>query len=578
MIEPSLQIGGGNWANKSDSLLGYHKNGANFYADELTFSRNSLASYTDANGLIQSMPYNLLQQSNTFNTTWTNSNTTETGGQADKDGGNTAWRVDTIAAAGRIQQSVSTSGVQTFSVYAKAGTYNFIDVVAVGGSVPYGYFDLSTGTIGSTNNIIDANIEDVGGGWYRCSITFNDSAVTSVRFYPVVANNDLTGTSGSIYIQDAQLNSGSTALPYFATTTRLNLARVDYKDNINGSLLLEPQRTNLVTYSEQIDNAAWSNTEDTTVSANATTAPNGALTAENVIPNATLNFHRIKQANTVSLSTSYTFSVYVKPNGYNFFLIRTSDTSNNNVGYDLINGTVTFTASGYTGFISEVGNGWYRLGYVRTYDATTVQIGFRPQPTGQTDNTISQFTGDGTSGAFIWGAQLEASSYATSYIPTLASSVTRIQDSAFKTGISDKIGQTEGVVFLDVGDVQNNGITGNQIWYFEMRKDQDNSFGLASAGGTPQPVRFVTKIAGSVVTEGEPAPFANSKVAIKYTATQFKLFKNGSLVLTVNKNIGGYVDIEFMESASVNLLMILKQFLIFPSALSDAECITLTTL
>jgi hypothetical protein len=60
MIEPSLQIGGGNWANKSDSLLGYHKNGANFYADELTFSRNSLGSYTDANGLIQSMPYNLL--------------------------------------------------------------------------------------------------------------------------------------------------------------------------------------------------------------------------------------------------------------------------------------------------------------------------------------------------------------------------------------------------------------------------------------------------------------------------------------------------------------------------------------
>jgi hypothetical protein len=144
---------------------------------DLTFSRGSdiEATRVASNGYIEKAAVNLLLQSNQFDTTWTNSNTTETGGQADKDGGTTAWLIDTIAAAGRLQQSVSTTGVQTFSVYAKAGTYNFIDVVVVGGSVSYGYFDLSTGTIGSTDNIIDANIEDVLGGWYRCSITFNDS-------------------------------------------------------------------------------------------------------------------------------------------------------------------------------------------------------------------------------------------------------------------------------------------------------------------------------------------------------------------------------------------------------------------
>jgi hypothetical protein len=80
-----------------------------------------------------------------------------------------------------------------------------------------------------------------------------------------------------------------------------------------------------VTYSEQFNNAAYDTSEDVTIAANVATSPAGFLDADNVIPNATLNFHRIKQANTVSLSTSYTFSVYVKPNGYNFFLIRTSD-------------------------------------------------------------------------------------------------------------------------------------------------------------------------------------------------------------------------------------------------------------
>ena len=79
MIEPSLQLGGGNWANKSDKLLGYHKDGANFYADELTFSRASLGSYTDANGLVQTMPYNLLTYSEQFdNAYWPKLNSTIT--------------------------------------------------------------------------------------------------------------------------------------------------------------------------------------------------------------------------------------------------------------------------------------------------------------------------------------------------------------------------------------------------------------------------------------------------------------------------------------------------------------------
>ena len=236
-------------------------------------------------------------------------------------------------------------------------------------------------------------------------------------------------------------------------TVGSNVPRIDFLNDSNGALLLEPSRTNIITFSEQLDNAAWDTTEDITIIANATTSPDGNINAENVIPDATLAFHRVKQANTIALSTAYTFSVYVKPNGYNYFMIRTGGLSLSNVGFDLTNGTITFAATGYSAFISEVGNGWYRLGYVTIYDTTNCEIGFRSQPTAQTDNTISQFTGDGTSGAYIWGAQLEAGSYPTSYIPTQGSQVTRVADATTITDLQGKgvyPSLSEGTFFLDL--------------------------------------------------------------------------------------------------------------------------------
>ena len=186
----------------------------------------------------------------------------------------------------------------------------------------------------------------------------------------------------------------------------------------------------------------------------------------------------------------------------------------------------------------------------------------------------------GQADVYVYGAQLEQGSYPTSYIPTYGSAVTRSKDSCIKTGAADLIGQSEGVVFLDVKTIYNNGVTGAEKWYLEIRKDQNNSFGLGSAGGGQlgnRPIRFVTKINGVVVTETEPPNFSNSKIAIKYTSTEFKLFQNGILKTTIAKNIGGYVDIQFMEGAGDDLSMPLNKFLLFPTALTDSECIALTS-
>jgi hypothetical protein len=178
----------------------------------------------------------------------------------------------------------------------------------------------------------------------------------------------------------------------------------------------------------------------------------------------------------------------------------------------------------------------------------------------------------------IYGAQFEAGAYATSYIPTLGASVTRVADAASKTGISSLYGATEGVVYLETGPCFNNSDTSATKLFMVVQKDANNWFGIASGGLNAAPtIRFVTNIAGTITTEGEPAGLSNSKIAFLYSASSIKVYQNGALVLTVNKSIGNYADIYFMVNSADDMTMPLKQFLIFPTALTDAECITLTT-
>ena len=176
---------------------------------DFTFSRDgsgaSPATRVNADGLIEKGRENVLLQSNTFSTTWTNSSSSETGGQSGYDGSSDAWLLTTTTSGGRISQSVSQSGVQTFSVYLKAGSRNWGLLVSTSTSA---YFDLVNGVVGSGGTApIDANIESVGGGWYRCSITASGSNA-EVRIYPALDDNDVSG-SGSIYMQDAQLSKVS---------------------------------------------------------------------------------------------------------------------------------------------------------------------------------------------------------------------------------------------------------------------------------------------------------------------------------------------------------------------------------
>jgi hypothetical protein len=386
-----------------------------------------------------------LLQSNSFDTTWGNVNTTETSGQSDPNGGTTAWLLTKSASNGQINISVSNTGETTFSLYMKAGTSQY-GVLTIAAPRVYAFFDLSAGTTGFVTSGATSSITSIGGGWYRCSVTVGYCSY--VEIYQSDTNTTITGTTGTLNIWSGQVESGDIATNYIETTSAaVSVGPVNDEPRLTynpvnptaPSLLMEPQRTNLVTFSEQMDNAAWTKT-NVTITANDEVSPDGYTNADKITDNANNTQHRVSQTISVTSGTSYTASIFVKNDDKGDFAINftASGFSSTQIVFNLINGTVT---SG-TGTIQDYGNGWYRISATEAANVTgSGTIGFNLGNGGA-------YVGSSQS-VFIYGAQCEIGNYVSSLIPTLGAAVTRLADSASKTGISSLIGQTEGVLFVD---------------------------------------------------------------------------------------------------------------------------------
>jgi len=172
------------------------------------------------------------------------------------------------------------------------------------------------------------------------------------------------------------------------------------------SVLLD-WRYNLLTYTEQFDNAAWEKVRST-VTQNSSTAPNGTLTADKLISTATTGAHYLRFAGALSLQ-SMTLSVYAKKGEYNFLYLLLGEATTGTAYFNLDAGIVGSVTSGFTSDIMDEGNGWYRCSITGISASTTnlCQIGST-----LVANTLT-YTGDGTSGIYIWGASLTTAENAT---------------------------------------------------------------------------------------------------------------------------------------------------------------------
>ena len=295
-----------------------------------------------------------------------------------------------------------------------------------------------------------ASIVSLPNGWYRVSWTFTTttSAPGNRTDYWTVKTNVADGVSG-IYVTGVQVEQSPTMGEYVFTTSVANSAPRFTHDPATGEslgLLIEEARTNLMLRSEEFDNSHWVK-QNVTATANNTVAPNGATTAD-LILETTINSNHAVYTNPVTFTTA-TQSIYVKPNGRTNVSLRFLFTTNDWIAtvFSLTGaGSITQTSASTTNSFSAVsrtitdaGNGWYRISmtttqtsratYANAFDLCTTST-----PTLTPADGTESYLGDVTKGVYIWGAQLEAGSIPTSYIATVASTVTRAADVATITG------------------------------------------------------------------------------------------------------------------------------------------------
>ena len=550
---------------------------------DFTFSRSTAATRVNADGVIEKETQNLLLQSNGFDTSanWVNTSSSETSGHTGYDGSSDAWLLTKSGAGGRLHQNITASGVLTYSVYMKANdsTWGLIQMNGSGAD-KYVYVNLSTGAKGAVGGgNITEKIEDVGNGWYRISVTASTDA-TRVRIYPA-EENTAGGTSGSVYIQDAQLEQGLVARDYIETTTTAveggitdNVPRLDYTDASCPSLLLEPQRTNVIESSEYFDGSLWSAT-NITITNNDTESPEGIDNASKIVLDSGSSSScelRAQNNKSVTLGDDYTFSVFAKADEFDKIELDFSDSrmGSTYVVANLTNGTITLRGNDNTSdSIEDYGDGWYRIILTGTAIATgTTALIFR---------LGANPTGDGTSGFHIYGAQFEEGSYATSYIPTYGSAVTRNAETCLDAGNADTFNDSEGVFYTEISTLSLSDTSERRI---TISNTSNNSYLRIQYGGTSGTIYLFVYINGVKVADIRASLLDTTnkhKVAIRYGSAGYSGFVDGVLVET-DTYAGNFVSYPLNSLDFYQWKGNVKQLLYIPTALTDQEMIDLTTI
>jgi len=549
----------------------------------ITFSRASSATFVDSDGLIKTTPVNLARNSEDFSTGRNNASygvlsTVNVNQIKAPNGTNTADEIVTVATAQQNRvanpHSVTSGKYYTYSVFIK---YNNTDTVQfylgytnkINGTGTF-VFSTETATVSGATGL-SAGFDKLSNGWYR--FYFTASAFTT-------GNTDsgfIGGTAAGekVYVWGEQIEEGLTPTDYIPTTSTISgAARFDH-DPVTGEslgLLIEEARTNLVTYSEQLDQ--WVIGSNSTVTANAATAPDGTNTADRVeFPPQSGTF--ISSNTFMQSGTTYTASVYVKavtPGTNHKFTLSFG-------GQGSPNATSRLTATGE----------WQRFTATIT---PTLSSGNKP--------FIINNEGDGfRSDIYVWGVQVEEASSATSYIPTTSSQVTRAADfveidgfislvtqnsdqlitqsgdslTGVGLGFGDFYNSSEGTMFVDAGTSTNTG----SFDIFEY------SNGTVSVRHTVRYDAGNTRVSftGSVPVSQQHVNLS-SPASIKAAATQSLGFAvNG--VLTGNagtSNSGTKTQLAIGYRASTGGQFInghIKRLSYFPTGLTDATLQSITS-
>ena len=533
--------------------------GASLYRSDLAMQPNTSA-YPMYN---PTTPKNLLGYTESLTTGWTNSNTTDAiVSEVNPVGLTGAVDVAATAGNGTLLSSLSLlASPYTFSIWLKRKTGS--------GTVEI--------TVDGTTYVAAA----VTGTWTRFSTTLTPTAGTKTPGIRLVTSGDAVYAWGAQLSDSASLDSyvpvygaAVTSAAYYGPRRDFDGATLACK-----GLLVEEQRANLVLYSEQFDNAYWSKT-NATITANAVAAPSGVSTADKIVATSATGAHYAGTGSiTISASTSYTASVYLKAAEYGWAILYIGSIGAGQY-INLSTGALgsTFIGAPTSITVSNAGSGWWRVSMVVASGANTI-CDMRVYAT--TANSISSFTGDDVSGIYAWGAQLDSVSggnapFATSYIPTTTASATRNADVASVSTQAFPYSATEGTIVVNASSPCIAAIA-NMITL-------DN-------GTTQERIRLLTDVASvkTIVTESNTtqanlspgSATANTpfKFAVAYKVNDFAAVVNGSAAATDAAGNVPVVNIARLgaDSSGNYLNGHIRQITYLPRRISNADLVTRST-
>ena len=515
---------------------------------DLTFTRsNDTATRVGPNGYIEKVRTNVLTYSQDFsNANWVGFDVSRTGSQTDPNGGTTASLYTSLTNSANVSANFSTvsSSPYTLSIYIKGTTSGIVSL------------RVDSGSTAAQNNISYTT------AWQRFTYTFTAGASTST----VVLGGYASFTTGEeIYVAFAQAELGDIATDYIATTSAAvtvgpvaNVPRLDYLDSSSPRLLLEPQRTNLVTYSEQI-NTGFTTSQGGTgllpvITANNAISPDGYQNADTIVFDAgagttSSDISAIRQVFGGTTAT-YTCSFYAKtPSGTAQIQVR-------------------IDGSSYEKF--TITNEWQRFTLTRALTGTSNQLDFAIRR-GLNEPMNASAT------IQLWGVQVELGAYATSYIPTLGAAVTRGSDAASKTGISSLIGQTEGTIFIDVNLDTVSAQTNDPVLIYLRGTNVETYIEIIDNGGVSS-LHFNSGVQATIDAPAGSVIAGRNKFAFTYKQNDFALYLNGVLIGTDTSGTVGAQDefgFQYNNSAFEGQQKV-SQALVFPTRLSNDDLAALT--
>ena len=523
----------------------------------VTFTRAATGTYYDGSTSAIAEQNLFLQSQTLGNAAWVSTNNTITTGITDPSSGTTAQTL--TASAG------NSTFYQTVTLTATAYTVSF-------------YVQRVTGT-GTINFTLDGTnftaITAPTGSWVRYNITATPTAGAKTIGIQIVTSGD------AINIAFGQLENRTGASGYTATTTAAitnyipqlltattNQPRFDFNPitRVSLGLLMEQQSTNLLTYSSDYTNAVWAKTNATATSAY-TISPDGTLNAQ--LLTATANGGHIDNYHAMVSGTTYTFSVFAKA-GTSDNLYFTMGNVRNGPTFTFSTATWS-TVANWTTTVQAVGNGWYRISASTASNSTQ-------------SNTMQM--GIGTSGqtVLIFGAQSEALAFPTSYIPTVASQVTRAQDFATMTGtnFSSWFNNNQGTVYcsFDVASSGTNspymapwGIDNGSVVGYDIQKNSGNSAVTAYEGNAVIP--NIGSITAINTTQQSIYTFNNTSGSLGFSG-----ILNGGTVGSTTAQPLSYIPTQMslgaMRSSNYGITGHIRKFAYYPIATTSAQLQALT--